>query len=56
MYTDMPVYYWVIETLIDGEWKVDSVRYATEFAARLAAESLNIPLENIRLTKHQFDF
>lgn len=51
-----PVYYWTIEIFENGVWKEDSVKYATEFTARLTAESLNIPLENIKLTKHQFDF
>lgn len=50
------VYYWTIDILENDEWREGTIKYASEFTARLTAQSLNISLDNIRLTKHKFDF
>jgi hypothetical protein len=54
--TDEPVYYWTIDILEEDNWIMGTIRYATEYTARLAALSLNIDPDKIRLTKHQFIF
>lgn len=54
--TDEPVYYWTIDILEGDNWVMGTVRYATEYAARLVALSLNVDPVKIRLTKHQFNF
>ncbi len=53
-----PVYYWIIATYDDEkqEWVKGTVKYPTEFTARLTAEKLNLPLEKIDLIKCHFEF
>ena len=55
---DTPVYYWIIATYDDEkqEWVKGTVKYPTEFTARLTAEKLNLPIEKIDLIKCHFEF